>query len=174
MSPRSASPRLRNACGQHAAARLLSHRGLGPAGTPRERAARLYATHPPDTPLKLLGTSPRGVERMLEAHGLPAERAHFQAASDARDWLERALAAGPVALLVDLRPLGSRLPMLHWTVATAATPEGVACENLVRTPFDARRAVVPWNALLRAWRCRIAPLPGYRYAAVAAAPRLPH
>lgn len=159
--------RQRNSCGQQAAARILSRWGH------EVPASLLYSTHPPDTPLGLLGTSPRGLARMLEAHGLHAERVAFRRADDARAWLERALPLGPVALLVDLRPLGCRLPTLHWTVASSQTPEGVECESLVRTRFDARRDIVPWPELLRAWRCGVAPLPGYRHAAVAAGPRRP-
>lgn len=164
-------PRLRNSCGQVAAARILAHWGLGPAGSPRERASLLYAAHPPDTWLKLLGTSPRGLARMLEAHGLATKLATHRRADDARAWLERAVSTGPVALLVDLRPLGSRVPALHWLVATGTATDGVACENLVRTRYRAARDVVPWPDLLRAWSCRVAPLPGYRHAAVLAAPR---
>lgn len=161
MSPK----RLRNPCGQHAAARILSHWGR------QAPVSALYSSHPPDTPLKLLGTSPRGLERMLRDHGLDAERVSFRREADARAWLERALPTGPVALLLDLRPLGRMLPTLHWAVATSADEAGVACEKLAGTRFDARRDLVPWSGLLRAWRAAVAPLPGYRHAAVLAAPR---
>lgn len=124
-----------NDCAQKAAAHILSRR-IG--GAWRDHHARLLRTHPPDTPLRLLGTTPRGLARMLTESGLPA-RALRRAPREA-------LTPGALAC-VELRALTGRgPPRLHWI---ELTPEHLA---------DPR--------LERAWECRASPLPMHRRALV--------
>jgi len=60
----------RNECAQHAAARVLAHeRG----GNWRTHLARLRDSHPPDTPLRLLGTTPAQLARVITM-GSPGAR----------------------------------------------------------------------------------------------------
>lgn len=134
----------RNECGQRAAARILARlRG----GDWREHHARLRASHPPDTPLRLLGTTPAHLARMLDANGVPAVALRRADASS--------LAAGAAAC-VDLRHLHGGVPRLHWDLIDAVR------EDAVR--FGGR-----WHAreaFLRAWQCRCSPFPMHRRALV--------
>lgn len=136
----------RNECGQRAAARILARlRG----GDWREHYARVRVSHPPDTPLRLLGTTPAQLARMLAAHGVAAVPHRRAPASS--------LAPGAAAC-VDLRPLLGGLPRLHWDII-----EDVR-EDAVR--FGGR-----WHArdaFLRAWQCRCSPFAMHRRALVVA------
>jgi hypothetical protein len=162
------APHARNGCAQAALAWLLDFWQL-----PRPPLAELYRAHPPDTPLRLMGTSPPALARMAAARGLRVRARSGGDAHAARAWLAAELAAGrPAALLLDLRHLGRRLPGGHWVVALAADEREVHVTNLVRTPRHAGPvADLPWEALLPAWRCRAAVLPSWRFAGVSAAPR---
>lgn len=134
----------RNECAQRAAARLLAReRG----GSWRTHLARLRESHPPDTPWRLLGTTPAQLARMLTASGLPA-RALRRAPAEA-------LTPGAVAC-VDLRPLWGGLPRLHWDLVEAVDAE--------RVRFGGRDH--PREAFLRAWSCRASPFPMHRRALV--------
>ncbi|HUR68848.1 MAG TPA: hypothetical protein VM370_06335 [Candidatus Thermoplasmatota archaeon] len=126
----------RHECAQRAASRIL--------GVPAQRLAR---THPPDTPLRLLGTTPRQLARMLTAHGRPSV-ARTRAA-----WSELA----PGALVcVDLRPLLGGLPRLHWMLVEAV--------DAARVVVDGR--AVPRAVFERAWACRCSPFAMHRRALV--------
>lgn len=157
--------RLRNGCGPRAAAAILRHWHI--EATP----LTVYSANPPDTPFALLGTTPRGLARTLEAYGMHATRHEGDDDAEARAWLQGALRHGPVALCVDLRPLGCRLPLLHWVVARHADGDAVRCTHLTRTRWKQAQADVPWDALMAAWRCRWVPLAQYRHAGVLAIPR---
>lgn len=132
----------------------------------------LYDAAPPDTPFRLLGTSPRAVERLAGSVGLAADRRSGGTGEQAAAWLRARLAAGDlVILLLDLRHLGRALPGGHYVVAYAADDEGVHVTNMVRTSrHPGPHAHVPWRELLPAWRCRAALLPSWSYAAVACRP----
>jgi hypothetical protein len=122
--------------------------------------AALDAAHPPDTPLRLLGTTPWGLLRAARALGLDARYRWGRADPDL---LCRHLAdAGPAIVLLDV---GARLPTMHWAVAHAADAEGVSLVGLHPAP---REATWPWPRFLRAWRGL--PLPGYRHGALLANP----
>lgn len=157
----------RNGCAQAAVATLLAHYDF-----PEPRLRDLYARFPPDTPFRLLGTSPRRLAQALAAHGLPARQISHRRAAPARAWLEAELAAGqPVVLLLDLRHLGRRLPGGHYVVAFACDEQEVHVTNMVRAGrHRGPQARVPWSELLPAWRCTLAPFPSWHYAAVVAAP----
>lgn len=126
----------RNECAQRAAGRLL--------GVPAERLAR---THPPDTPWRLVGTTPRQLARMLTAYGRPS-RALRRAA-----WPD--LARGALAC-IDLRPLAGGLPRLHWVLVEDVEPARVRIEGrwVAREAFE------------RAWRCAWSPFAMHRRALV--------
>lgn len=156
---------MRNACGQRALATLLDLARIG-----RPPLSELYASHPPDTLLKLFGTSPRALARMCVERGLDVRHRAGGDGARARAWLARELEEGrAVALLLDLRHLGRPWPTGHWVVALDADERAVQLTNLVRTPrFASPDAGVPWETLLPAWRCAAAILPSWRYAAVSA------
>lgn len=116
----------RNTCAQRLAARWL-----------RVPAATLERSHPPDTPLRLLGTTPEQLARMLTAYGRPA-RAQRGGSPQAGD-----------AVMVDLRPLVGGLPRLHWMRVEAVREDAVALDGRWH----------PRAAFERAWGCRISPLP---------------
>lgn len=128
----------RNTCAQRVASRLL--------GVP---AHELERTHPPDTPLRLLGTTPRQLAAMLTARGrastaawaLPGERPR------AED-----------AVCVDLRHLHGGIPRLHWMLVEDTHDE--------RLRLDGRWYA--WDRAERAWACRASPLPMHRRAYVRA------
>lgn len=135
----------RNECGQRAAAEVLSRRIGGDA---RLYLRELRESHPPDTPLRLLGTTPRRVAHMLRACGLPAELRTRASQADLR--------ADAIAC-VDLRVLEGRgLPRLHWAVIDDADAAGVRIG----------RARYAWARFLRAWECRASPFPMHRRAIV--------
>lgn len=134
----------RNECGQRAAARILARvRG----GDWREHYARLRASHPPDTPLRLLGTTPAHLARMLAANGVPA------VALGRAD--EAALTPGAAAC-VDLRHLAGGLPRLHWDLVEEVRADAIR--------FGGRWH--PREAFLRAWQCRCSPFGMHRRALV--------
>ena len=135
----------RNECGQKAAAIVLSRRLGGPS---RIHTAELARSHPPDTPLRLLGTTPARVAAMLRARGVACElRTRAGAADVQRD----AIAC------VDLRALEGRgWPRLHWVVIDDADASGVRIGG-------ARHS---WARFLRAWECRASPFPMHRRAIV--------
>ncbi|GEM_PF-4360560 len=141
----------RNGCAQAALATLLHHHGRPVDVRALDRA------HPPDTPFRLLGTTPWGLLRAARALGLDARYVwgHRDVARLARHLAE----SGPAIVLLDV---GRRAPMMHWAVAHAAGPEGVSLASL---PGD---AYWPWPRFLRAWRG--VPLPGYRHGALLARP----
>lgn len=149
----------RNECGQRAAARMLSLLGHGDDAALRADLATRFR---PDTPLRLLGTTPDQLARALRAYGEPGRATHHAAPAQARAAL---LAARMGLACVDLRHLGARWPMLHWVHVAAADAEGVDVDMLVRTPHG-RRARFAWPAFLRAWRCAASPLAMHRYALV--------
>lgn len=151
----------RNECGQRAAAALLARHGHAEAGALLDQ---LRASHPPDTPLRLLGTTPAQLARALRSRGLAARAVTHRDDASAR----ATLLAGPLPALacVDLRPLGARWPMLHWVLVEAVDHESVTLSHLVRT--GGARARVPWARFLRAWRCRVSPFPMHRRAVVLA------
>lgn len=124
----------RNTCAQRLASRLL--------GVP---ASELERTHPPDTPWRLLGTSPAQLARMLAAHGSPAVVRH---GSEPR--------VGD-AVCVDLRPLRGGLPRLHWMLVEDLDTD--------RVRLDGRW--YPRRGFERAWACRASPFAMHRYARVA-------
>ncbi|HET6405555.1 MAG TPA: hypothetical protein VFH78_12995 [Candidatus Thermoplasmatota archaeon] len=133
-----------NECAQRAAARLLSSRSGKDAAALYER---LRASHPPDTPLRLLGTTPRLLARMLTESGLPSRALRCGGWSDLR--------AGALAC-VDLRPLEGGLPRLHWVAVEEVGPEHVRA--------DGRRYAR--EAWMRAWSCRCSPFAMHRRALV--------
>lgn len=137
-----------NECAQRAGARLLARR-LG--GDWRTHYARLRLTHPPDTPLRLLGTTPRQLAAMLSASGLPARAM--------RDAPEDALRREALAC-VDLRPLLGGLPRLHWDLVEGADEASIR--------FGGRDH--PRPTFLRAWACRASPFAMHRRALVVAEP----
>ena len=139
---------VRNECGQRAAARVLSRR-LG--GGWRDHYARLRNTHPPDTPFRLLGTTPKRVADMLSASGVKAR----VVAGRGMDQLR----AGALAC-IDTRPLVGGLPRLHWVEVEAVAPAGVQALGRVH---DRER----W---MRAWSCRCSPFPMHRRALVVCEP----
>lgn len=144
MTEEASAEGVRNECGQRAAAKVLSRRLGGPA---REHYARLRESHPPDTPLRLLGTTPRRVAQMLSASGVPATVATSCAPS--------ALRADAIAC-VDLRPLAGGLPRLHWMAIDGVCAEGVHAEGRLH---DRPR----W---MRAWSCRVSPFAMHRRALI--------
>lgn len=123
----------RNTCAQRLAARIL--------GIP---AAELERSHPPDTPLRLLGTTPAQLARMLAAHGRPARVAHG------------GVPAPGEAVCVDLRPLRGGIPRLHWMLVEDVTEDAVRMEG----------HWYPRAAFQRAWACRLSPFPMHRRARV--------
>lgn len=136
----------RNECGQRAAARILARvRG----GDWRDHAARLAATHPPDTPWRLLGTTPAQLARMLAANDVPAVAL--------RRVEEAALAPGAAAC-VDLRHLVGGLPRLHWDLVEDVRADAIR--------FGGRW--YPRASFLRAWQCRCSPFAMHRRALVLA------
>ena len=140
----------RNTCAQRAAARLLSQRH---GGDWHHHYDRLCASHPPDTPLRLLGTTPARLLAMLRDTGLPAElRTRAEAAH---------LQPGAIAC-VDLRPLHGRIPRLHWTLIEDLDERGVRAEGAWHTR----------ERWMRAWSCRVSPFAMHRRALVVAEPRL--
>lgn len=123
----------RNTCAQRLAARILN-----------VPAAELERTHPPDTPLRLLGTSAAQLARMLTAYGRPSAVRH---------------GSGPHAgdaVCVDLRHLRGGVPRLHWMLVDDARPDAVR--------LDGRW--YPRDAFDRAWACRASPFPMHRRAKV--------
>lgn len=133
----------RNGCGQAALAALLGHAD----------ARSVDAAHPPDTPWRLAGTTPRGLTRAARALGL---RARYRWGAPDLDGLRAHLDAGHAAIvLVDV---GRRVPRMHWAVARGADAQGIALAN---APGDATWS---WPRFQRAWRG--VPLPGYRHGAL--------
>ena len=135
---------MRNECAQRAAAHLLSQH-LG--GDWRGHYAQLRRTHPPDTPFRLLGTTPARVAKMLSDSGLDASLLTRATRDDVR----------PGALAcIDLRPLHGGLPRLHWVLIDDVAPHGVRAEERWHA----------WDRWMRAWSCRASPFAMHRRALV--------
>jgi hypothetical protein len=134
----------RNECAQRAAAKLLARES---GHDWRVHHAALRASHPPDTPLRLLGTTPQQLARMLTDSGRPSRAL--------RDAPETALAPGAIAC-VDLRPLRGGLPRLHWDIVEGVDEAGVRLGERLHA----------WGAFRRAWACRASPFPMHRRALV--------
>lgn len=126
----------RNECAQRAAAAILH--------VPAEMLAR---THPPDTPLRLLGTTPTQLARMFTDHGRASRVILRATPSD----LERDAIA-----CVDLRPLRGGLPRLHWLRIDNVDEHGVRAEGRHHA----------WARFMRAWNCRASPFRAHRRALV--------
>lgn len=126
----------RNECAQRAAEHLL-----------RVPAARLARTHPPNTPLRLLGTTPAQLARLLTAYGRASQVLPGATWSD--------LAPSGLAC-IDLRALRGGLPRLHWVLIQAVEPERVRVEGrwVARSAFE------------KAWRCAWSPFRMHRRALV--------
>lgn len=132
----------RNECAQRAAAALLARHHGGDAAAWHARVAR---THPPDSPLRLWGTTPRQLAAALTAHGLPAD-------------VTRRHLTSPGIACVDLRPLVGGPPRLHWLVVERVT------EASVETSLP--RLLAPREEFERAWSCRVSPFRMHRQALV--------
>ncbi|HWG91146.1 MAG TPA: hypothetical protein VNZ52_09905 [Candidatus Thermoplasmatota archaeon] len=149
----------RNGCAHAAAASLAVHHGLATDGP--GLLSRLYPALPPDTPGRLLGTTPWRTAAIARRAGLEAQWGWAVRSGTALALLQRELAAGrPVIVLLNLRPLGHPWPVGHYAIVTGLTDEEVSLVNLPRSLAPRQ----PLAAFLRAWRIAALPLPTYRYA----------
>lgn len=135
---------MRNTCAQRAAAHVISQHTHQPW---RPIYQHLLATHPPDTPLRLLGTTPARLAAALHHHGIPATTKRHAHPTD--------LHAGTIAC-IDLRALHGGPPRLHWTLLEDVTDHAVRADGRWHT-------MERW---MRAWTCRASPFPMHRRALV--------